>query len=372
MYTSNDPFRVVVAAGGTGGHIFPAVAVVERLAALTDGHITATFLGSRDRMETRLIPSLGYDFVPMPITGLKGLFHPSTLSLPWKIMQSTRIARATIRVAHPHVVICTGAYISYPAGVAAAREHVPLVVLESNVNPGKTNRRLAPLATSILLSFEESLAYYPNKIRSRCVVTGNPVRAQITTSISPAAARTAWGLQPQLPTVLVFGGSLGARRINHAIESALPRLATAPYQVLWQTGSSYDIPANLPSNVVAMPFISNMGEAYAAADLVVCRSGATTIAELGIVGKPAVFLPLPTASTREQHHNANVVARAGGAVVIEDDQAMESLATTIDALMSDDARRAAMSVAMHSLGRPDAANAAATIILERCAQRGNT
>lgn len=361
-----DTFRVVVAAGGTGGHIFPAVAVVEQLQRLTEGRCSALFLGSADRMETSLIPALGYPYVSMPIVGFKGLRSISTLTLPLKIMRSIGIARAAIRRHRPHAVICTGAYISYPAGIAAAREGVPLFVLESNINPGKTNARLAPKATAVVLAFDDSVALYPEALRSKLHVLGNPVRTQIDALRTPADARRALGLDPDRATVLIFGGSLGARTINDAIASALPMLATEPYQVLWQTGKQYAVPANIPEHVKVVPFIDAMGDAYAAADLVVSRSGATTIAELGIVGRAAIFIPLPSASTDEQRRNALAVERAGGAVVLQDADASKMLAVTIRQLMLDAVRRDAMAHAMRSIGRPNAAADTAALILRMC------
>lgn len=361
-----DTFRVVVAAGGTGGHIFPAVAVVEQLQRLTEGRCSALFLGSADRMETSLIPSLGYPFVSMPIAGFKGLGSISTLTLPLKIMRSVRIARAAIKRHRPHAVICTGAYISYPAGIAAVRERIPLFVLESNINPGKTNARLAPKAAAVVLAFADSVQHYPEQLRSKLHVLGNPVRTQIDATRTATDARRALGLDPDRSTVLVFGGSLGARTINDAIASALPMLATEPYQVLWQTGKQFDVPANLPPNVRAVPFIDAMGDAYAAADLVVSRSGATTIAELGIIGRAAIFVPLPSASTDEQRKNAMAVERAGGAIVMADADASRSLAITIRQLMLDEARRTSMATAMRTLGRPDAAADTASLILRLC------
>ena len=361
-----DTFRVVVAAGGTGGHIFPAVAVVEQLQKQTGGHCSALFLGSADRMETSLIPALGYPYVPMPIVGFKGLTSLSTLTLPLKIMRSVSIARAAIRRHRPNAVICTGAYISYPAGIAAVKEGVPLFVLESNINPGKTNARLAPKAAAVVLAFEESVSQYPAELRSKMHVLGNPVRTQIDASMTQSEARRMFGLAEDKPTVLVFGGSLGARTINNAIASALPMLETEPYQVLWQTGAGYEPPPYLPDNVRALPFIDNMGAAYAAADLVVARSGATTIAELGIVGKAAIFVPLSSASTNEQRRNAAAVERAGGALVLDDGRAAADLATTVRQLMLDNDRRTTMAAAMRSMGHPDAAANTAALILSMC------
>lgn len=358
----SENFRVVVAAGGTGGHIFPAVAVVEQLQALTNGSCDVVFMGSSDRMETTLVPKLGYRYVPMPIAGFKGLAL-STLTLPMKVLTSIRIARDVIRQHQPHVVVCTGAYISYPVGVAAIREHVPLVVLESNLNPGKTNSRLAPKATAVVLAFEESRRFYPDSMTSRLHVLGNPVRTQIDVSKPIDQARLAFGLDPNRATVLVFGGSLGAHTINTSIERALPEIADRPWQLLWQTGKGYTPPSTLPPNVTMLPFLDDMGSAYAAADLVVSRSGATTIAELGIVGKPAILIPLATASTNEQQHNARVVEKHGAALVLSDSVLRDILLPTIDSVMNDPNRRSTMSNAMLSLGKPFAAHDAARLVL---------
>lgn len=359
----SQDFRLVVAAGGTGGHIFPAVAVVEQIEKLTHGRCSTVFMGSEDRMETTLIPKLGYPYVAMPISGFKGLSF-STLTLPLKVFTSIRIARATIRLHKPHAVVCTGAYISYPVGIAAIREDVPLIVLESNLNPGKTNARLATKATAVILAFEEGVAFFSDVVESRLHVLGNPVRAQVEAHQDVAQARLRLGLKPNMPTVLVFGGSLGARTINMAIEKSLGEIATRPYQMVWQTGRGFSTTTPMPENVVMLPFLEDMGTAYAAADLVVARSGATTIAELGIVGRPAILLPLPSASTNEQQHNASVVAKHGAAIVIPDEVAGTALLQNIDLIMYDDTRRQSMAQSMATLGRPNAAIDVARLILQ--------
>ena len=367
----DNRFRVLVAAGGTGGHIFPAVAVVEQLQTLTSARCDAVFMGSRDRMEHVIIPNLGYPYVPMPIAGFKGI-HLSTLTLPLKVFTSIRIARQTIRQHRPHAIVCTGAYVSYPVGIAALREGIPLVVLESNLNPGKTNARLAPHASAVIVAFEESVQQYPVELRSKLHVLGNPVRAQIDLRHSAQGARTALGLDPDRPTVFVFGGSLGARTINTAIERSLSAIAEQPWQLLWQTGKGYAPKAPIPSNVRVVQFVDDMGSAYSAADLVVSRSGATTIAELGIVGKPAIFVPLPSASTNEQVHNARVCEKNHAAIVVHDSDLQASLLPTIVAVMNDPDKRNNMATEMQQLGKPDAARDAAELILSISGWKGGT
>ena len=364
-----SPLKVLVAAGGTGGHLFPAVAVVEQLKKLAPNGVEVEFIGSEDRMEARLVPEMGYPYTPMPIIGFRGLFTTSTFLLPIRIAQSVSIARGVIRRFKPDVVLVTGAYISYPAGVAARKEGVPLVVMESNLNPGKTNARLAPHAAAVVLTFEESREFFPNVDANNLHVLGNPVRAQIPSPLTAEEARRSFGLDSDLPTVLIFGGSLGARSINKAVEDLLQRLSADPldltYQVLWQTGKDHEpkVPQKIAERVAVLPFVTDMGAAYAAADLVVSRSGATTIAELGIVGKPAILVPLPSASTNEQRRNATVVEHHGAAMVVDDVQISERLATLVNNLMQQPDRRDEMSAAMLSLGHPDAARDAARLVI---------
>jgi len=364
--TKGEPFRIIVAAGGTGGHIYPAVAVVERLAIRSHVGCDPVFMGSTSRMETRLIPALGYRYVPMPIVGYRGLASIDTWTLPFRIMQSTTIARKVIRSHRPQAVVCTGAYVSYPVGRAAIKEGIPLIVMESNLNPGKANARLAPSAQAVVLAFEESRAYYPESMQDKLHVLGNPVRMQIDAGMTFAEGRKALGVDPNRDTVLVFGGSLGARSINQAVRAALAQLADAPYQVIWQTGASWTMEDVVPPNVHVRPYIENMGAAYAAANLVVSRSGATTIAELGIIGRAAVLIPLASASTNEQAKNASVAEARGAAVVVSDAQLGAELMTTIGTLMSNNDRRKTMASAMLQMGRPHAADAVASLILRLC------
>lgn len=364
--SARESFRIVLAAGGTGGHIYPAVAVVERLAARHDGGCDAVFMGSTTRMETKVIPALGYAYVPMPMTGYKGVFSIDSWLLPWRIMKSIRIARATLRRHRAQAVVCTGAYLSYPVGRAALAEGIPLFVLESNLNPGKANARLAPHAQAVVLAFDESRALYPASMHDKLHVLGNPVRTQIDASLSPSDGRMRLGLDPNRETVLIVGGSLGARSINRAVAAALPRFAEAPYQVLWQTGGAWQMDVDVPPNVTAMPYIDDMGAAYAAATVVVARSGATTIAELGIIGRPAILVPLATASTNEQQKNASVVEHRGAGVVLPDAEVSDRLPHVIHDLMNDVNRRNAMARAMLQIGRPHAADAVASLILRMC------
>lgn len=361
-------FRLVVAAGGTGGHVYPAVAVVEALREMLGDTLEVEFLGSEDRLETTIIPALGFRLTKMPIRGYRGLLSPDTLLLPIRILRSIKIARTLIRSFNPHVALCTGAYISYPAGIAAYKEKVPLIVMESNVNLGKTNAQLAKHAARIVLSFEESITYMPSRLRSKAIVLGNPVRTMISRNSNASESRARMGLRADLTTILVIGGSLGARSINSTVQRMIKAIANdemrRDIQIIWQTGNNFipEIPAETGHLIRTMPFIDDMDAAYGSADLVISRCGATTLAELGIVGKPAVLIPLPSASMNEQMLNGRIAEEKGAAIVVPDDEVSERLPRVIRDLLDDPLRMISMSNSMKKLGREHAARDVAKLV----------
>lgn len=361
-------FRLVVAAGGTGGHVYPAVAVVEALREMLGDTLEVEFLGSEDRLETTIIPAMGFRLTKMPIRGYRGLLSPDTLLLPIRILRSIRIARTLIRSFNPHVALCTGAYISYPAGIAAYKEKVPLIVMESNVNLGKTNAQLAKHAARIVLSFEESITYMPSRLRSKAIVLGNPVRTMISRNSNASECRARMGLRADLTTILVIGGSLGARSINSTVQRMIKAIANdemrRDIQIIWQTGNNFipEIPAETGHLIRTMPFIDDMDAAYGSADLVISRCGATTLAELGIVGKPAVLIPLPSASMNEQMLNGRIAEEKGAAIVVPDDEVSERLPRVIRDLLDDPLRMISMSNSMKKLGREHAARDVAKLV----------
>lgn len=360
--SNTSPLNIVVAAGGTGGHIFPAVAVVERLVELTENNINVTFMGSYNRMEAQLIPEYGYRFIGMNIKGLGRIFSVDTLVMPLRVLRSIVKAYTTLRKQKAQVVICTGAYISFPVGIAAWLSGIPLVVFESNVNPGKSNKRLASKASAIVLAFEASKKFFSSEVQRKLICLGNPIRRGVTNAIGKEEARASLKLSPDTNTLLVFGGSLGAKAINQATEKFIAN--HSDIQVIWQTGKNYTPPSNLPPNVVCMEFISDMGLVYAAADVVLCRSGATTIAELAVLGKPSILVPLPSASTNEQFYNARHAQSVGGALMIENQILIEQMETAVLDILEDTERLLEMGEAIKKLGRPNAARDSAELVLE--------
>ncbi|MCX8051181.1 MAG: undecaprenyldiphospho-muramoylpentapeptide beta-N-acetylglucosaminyltransferase [Chlorobi bacterium] len=360
---NEERLPIIVAAGGTGGDLFPVLAVVERLAAIVGerSRLDATFVGNPDRIEGRVIPARGYRFVPIPMRGYYGVRSLRTYSMLWRLPVSlVRTWRAARRV-RPRVALLAGAYLGVPVALVAKALGIPIVLVEINAAPGKVNRLLAPWARRILVGSDECCQAFPASVRERVVVTGTPIRAELAALPAAEQARVRFGLAPDRPVVLVVGGSLGAHSINEAIAQCLDRILAAGWQVLWQTGSAYT-PVRRES-VVALPFIEDMANAYAAADVVVSRAGGSTIAELAAVARPAILVPYPHAANREQHRNAALLERCGGAIVVEDEALLHTLWDALARLIEDRSLRQQMAAALQRCARPDAADAAARALI---------
>jgi UDP-N-acetylglucosamine--N-acetylmuramyl-(pentapeptide) pyrophosphoryl-undecaprenol N-acetylglucosamine transferase len=348
---------IVFAAGGTGGHLFPAIAVADEL---RRRHPTATivFIGGTRGLETRLVPQAGFPLRTLPVAGLKGT------RLFARIIASAAAALAVLRCVawflarRPGLVIGAGGYASGPAVLAAWFLRVPTMLMEQNHFPGATNRWLAPRADAVCVPSQAART----RLKGTGLVTGNPVRPEFAAiGPSPNAARLA---------LLVFGGSRGARSINRALVAALPQLAamTPPPRIVHQTGpEEHDAVARAYAahpvlSADVRPFLDDMAQRLAAADLVVCRAGATTLAELAAAGRPAILVPFPFASDDHQRANAEAVRDAGAAVMIEDrDFEGARCAAEIARLAPDRPRRDRMSAAARTLARPDAAERIADV-----------
>lgn len=362
--SKNSKFKLIVAAGGTGGHLFPAIAVVQKLEELTNKNIEVKFIGTTNHIESKVAPGLGYELVTIPICGYDGLFSLKTLSLPFKILKSIKISRKLIRSFKPLALLCTGAYISYPAGIAAYKEKVPIILMESNVNPGKTISILAKKAEIIITSFEVTKKFFKDDIKTKIRNYGNPVRENLFNLPSKEKAREKFGLNANMDTVLVFGGSLGAMTINRAVENVLSHFKDKNIQFLWQTGKEYLPELKKPAKVKIIPFIDDMASAYSAADLVVSRSGATTVAEIAVCGKPSILIPLSSASNNEQEENARIFQKEKASVMLLNSEADEKLSGFIEKYIADKNLLNEMAKAAGKLSKPHAAEEAAKIILE--------
>jgi len=339
---------MIVAGGGTGGHLFPGLAVAEA----TTANDVVLFVGSDTGIEARVIPRSRFPFVSIPMRGLRGRGLRGVVDLAALLPSALLRAWRSLGEFGANVVVGVGGYASFPVVVAAWLRGIPSVLLEQNARPGMANRVLGHLARRICTTFEQAGSFFPS---DKVVVTGNPVRALAVAGQAPRREGF---------TLLVFGGSQGARSINTAVCAAAAELAAAipGLHIIHQTGvggaaAARDCYAALGVDAEVHEFIDDMGRAYGAADLVVCRSGATTIAELTALGKAAVFVPYPLAADDHQRANAEVLEKQGAGVVILDRELTgQRLAAAVVELAGDATRRAAMGEAALRLARPDAAH----------------
>jgi UDP-N-acetylglucosamine--N-acetylmuramyl-(pentapeptide) pyrophosphoryl-undecaprenol N-acetylglucosamine transferase len=361
--------NAAIAGGGTAGHVFPALAVADRLHELGVG---VTFLGTEHGPEADLVPAAGYPFRPVRAAPLRRELSAATVRAPFTAIASIRDCLPVVRDAD--VVVGMGGYVSVPAVLAAVRARRKIVLHEQNAVPGLANRVLARAASSIALTFGEARSRFPKRVRT--VVTGDPVRAPILrvsderTTLA-AEGRAFFGLEEGRTTILVFGGSQGAVRIDRAVAEAIGLLhGRRDLQILVLTGRGHrdEVAANLADHgslrVVVEGFCDRMELAYAIADVVIARAGATTIAELGVCGLPSLLVPYPHATGDHQRANASALQHAGGAAILQDgDLSGPVLVTRLRELIDDPDRLASMAAAAARFGRPDAAHALAAEIV---------
>jgi UDP-N-acetylglucosamine--N-acetylmuramyl-(pentapeptide) pyrophosphoryl-undecaprenol N-acetylglucosamine transferase len=357
--------RVVIAGGGTAGHVNPALALA---AALEDEDVT--FLGTTTGPEARLVLAAGKAFEAIAVRGFDRA-RPLTI-LPTAVVAARALAaaRRLLRRLRPRVVVGMGGYVSLPAALAARTLGIPVVLHEQNIVLGLANRVCAPFARRVAVSFEETLA----RLGARGVFVGNPVAPEIARAdraLQRAHAVARWGLDPTRRTLLTFGGSQGAHRINEAaVELESIWAARTDRQVVHITGNATAAPERRDDGLVLrrVRFVERMIEAYAAADLVLCRGGASTVAELTAVGLPAIIVPYPHHRDRQQARHGEVLARAGAAVVLADaDATGERVARTADAILDDPNLLGRMGRAAAACGRPDAAERLAAVVREAAA-----
>ncbi|MCX8073165.1 MAG: undecaprenyldiphospho-muramoylpentapeptide beta-N-acetylglucosaminyltransferase [Candidatus Binatia bacterium] len=353
--------RIVIAGGGTGGHLFPGLAVAETWVEKTGGEVL--FIGSIYGLEARVVPLKGYRFEGLAIKGARGRgwrgFGEFALQMPRAFWQ----ARRSLGEFSPGVVVGLGSYGSVPVILAAWSRKIPVILLEQNARPGMANRILGRLAAKVCTAFEETAAFFP---AGRSVYTGNPVRR-----LNVQRARTDAGANEF--HLLAFGGSQGARSINRAMVEAVRRLQShlPALQVTHQTGEADRVwveqeYAASGARARVCAFIDDMADAYAWADLVVCRAGATTLAELSTVGKPAILVPYPFAADDHQRANAEVWVREGAAEMILDcELSGERLAERIAALAKDPQRRLSLAHNASRLARPDATERVVAVCMEQ-------
>lgn len=345
--------KFIISGGGTGGHIFPAVAIADELKARNSNN-KFLFVGASDRMEMEKVPASGYEIEGLWISGLQRKLSLKNLLFPLKLISSIWKAKRIIRKFKPDVVIGTGGYASAAVLYAASKKKIPTLIQEQNNYAGLTNRWLSDKVSTICVSFENMEKYFP---KEKIVVTGNPVRAQFTNvNFNDAQNETfeKFKLSPERKTVLVVGGSLGARSINLAIEKHIDKFEKNRVQLLWQTGKLFVEESKKLESEWIRPheFIYNMNDAYSVADVIVSRAGAIAISELTLVGKPTILVPLKSAAEDHQTKNAQALIDSNATILVKDEEAMESLVDqTIDLLNEPELLRK-MSLNIAQLAKP--------------------
>ncbi len=325
-----DKLRVIISGGGTGGHIFPAVSIANALREIhPDAEIL--FVGAQGRMEMQRVPAAGYEIVGLPVRGLlRPLWKPGNISILLDFLKSKRMIKKTIREFKPQVAVGVGGYASAATLNAAYDLGVPCLIQEQNSFAGLTNKSLAKKAQKICVAYEGMERFFP---ADRILLTGNPVRqGLLNVDLKKEECREAFGLKPDVPTILLIGGSLGARTMNESVLGSLDLIANSPIQFIWQTGGYYSksiqealAEKGKPDNLVVTDFISRMDQAYKAADLVISRAGASSISELCLLGKPSILVPSPNVSEDHQTHNAMALVKKDAAIMVRDVEAVEKL-----------------------------------------------
>lgn len=362
-----ENLRVILSGGGTGGHIFPAIAIAN---AIRQQHpdCEILFVGAKGRMEMEKVPAAGYRIEGLWISGFQRRLTLSNLSFPFKVLSSLFRARKIIRSFRPDLVIGTGGYASGPTLRAASAMGIPTLIQEQNSFPGITNKMLAKRVNAICVAYEGMEKFFP---KSKIRLTGNPIRQDISSNqISRDEAIKAFGLSPDRTVLLAVGGSLGARTINRSIHAGLTALAGDSIQLIWQTGKGYAAEAAeavkpfAGKGIITLPFIARMDQAYAAADIVISRSGAIAISELCAAGKPSILVPSPNVTDDHQTKNTVALTSRDAAIMVRDAEAPASLIQTVIDLASDRKRQEELKENILRMSHPDAAAAIATEALK--------
>ena len=359
--TTEKMKRIILSGGGTGGHIYPAVAVAEALKRKFGEDVELLFVGAEGKMEMEKVPALGYNIKGLPVAGLQRKLALKNLALPFKVAASVRRAKRIIREFGADVVVGFGGYASAPVLWAAQRLGVPTLIQEQNSYAGLTNKVLSKRAKRICVSYDKMERFFPAE---RIVMTGNPLRGRFTADgANRGEALGYYGFNDSMPVVLVVGGSLGTRTLNEMMKAWILTLGgEAPVQVIWQTGKFYEremqefLAAHPTKNIWQGAFIDRMDYAYAAANVVLSRSGACTVSELCLVAKPTIFVPSPNVSEDHQTKNAMALVEKGAAEIVRDSEAVERGMKEAVALALDSDRLESLSANIAKLAIVDSAD----------------
>ncbi len=355
----SEPLRVIISGGGTGGHIFPAVSIANAIKAKYPDALIQ-FVGALGRMEMQRVPAAGYPIEGLPICGFDRKHLLKNIKVLYKIWKSQRMAKKIIRDFKPMVAVGVGGYASGPTLNEAAAMNIPCLIQEQNSYAGVTNKLLAKKAAKICVAYDGMERFFP---ADKIIKTGNPVRQQLLeTTMSHEDAVKSFGLDPAKKTILLVGGSLGARTINESILQHLDMVKDADVQFVWQTGKYYNASImeqlkgkELP-NLKVMDFISDMGAAYKAADLVISRAGASSISEFCLIGKPVILVPSPNVAEDHQTKNAMALVNVDAALYVKDAEAPQSLLQLALQTVADDSKLESLHTNILKLALPNSAD----------------
>lgn len=354
--------RFIISGGGTGGHIFPAIAIADELKRrLPDAEIL--FVGAKDRMEMQKVPQAGYPIEGLWISGLQRKLSWQNLLFPLKFISSLLKSRSVIKRFKPDAVIGTGGFASGAVVKVAGQMGIPTFIQEQNSYAGITNKMLAKNAHKICVAYDAMEQFFP---KEKIVKTGNPIRdGLLNIAEYRSEGLSCFHLDSQRKTLLVLGGSLGARRINQLIEQQLPLFEQLGVQVLWQCGKLYyeEYKKYNSEQVRVLAFIDRMELAYAAADVIISRAGASSVSELCVVGKPVIFIPSPNVAEDHQTKNARAIADKQAAILLRENELNEQFANTFSKLIANEAQQEALSAHIKALAQPNATKDIVNLIL---------
>ena len=363
----NEDLRIIISGGGTGGHIFPAVSIANAIKA-KHPNAKILFVGAEGRMEMQRVPAAGYEIKGLPIKGFDRAHKLKNFKVLFKLWKSLRMARQIIKDFKPQVAVGVGGYASGATLYECAKMGIPCLIQEQNSYAGVTNKLLSKRVAKICVAYEGMERFFPaNKI----IMTGNPVRQNVLkTNLSIEEARKSFGLDPNKKTILLVGGSLGARTINRSVIEHLNLIHDSEVQFIWQTGKYYyqkisdSMKGKELPNLKVMDFISDMGAAYKAADLIISRAGASSISEFQIIGKPVILIPSPNVAEDHQTKNAMALVNKQAAIYVKDAEAPDTLLPLALKVIADDSQLKSLSENVKKMGLKNSADIIADEVLK--------
>lgn len=344
--------KVIISGGGTGGHIFPAIAIANEIKRRYP-NCEILFVGAQNKMEMEKVPEAGYEIIGLPIIGIQRKLRVSNLWVPIKFLKSIWIAKRIIKNFKPDKVVGVGGFASSALIYAASTQKIPILIQEQNSYAGLTNKWMANKSSRICVAYEGMEKFFP---KDKIVITGNPVRESIHEAVhnKKSDSKIKLGFDDSMPLVLVIGGSLGARSINNSLQHAIRVLHANGIQVLWQTGKMFNPDTYGLRGVQAHTFINDMATAYSGADIVVSRAGAISVSEICLLNKPSILVPLPTAAEDHQTKNASALSDSDAAILVKDSDASEQILHEITRLISSPELQNKMQANLKRFAKPDA------------------